>query len=197
MDIYIRTIQCDHCRIAVQNMLIRAGVTPLSVRPEKIELAEKALTSRQLYDISTRLEELGIRMIDELPGSMVEQIKETIVRLIHDSDREKQLDIRFSAYLSYALGKSYPQISNIFSTVEGMTVKQFIIQQKVERVMQLLDERCTLMQIARYLNYSSIQHLSMQFKKTTGLTPVEYRQLSVVRNAGITSKLQKWHMHAA
>lgn len=197
MDIYIRTIQCDHCMNVVHNILTRSGVTPLSVKPEKIELAERALTSRQLYELGIRLEELGIRMIDEQPGRMVEQIKDTIVRLVYDSDPEKRLDIRFSAYLSYELGKSYPQISNIFSSVEGITVKQFIIQQKIGRVMQLLDERRTLMQIARYLNYSSIQHLSMQFKKITGLTPVQYKQQAAAPGAGDADKLQKWQMHAA
>lgn len=192
MQLYIKKIMCDHCATTVENLLVKSGVNPISVRPEKIVLAEKALTGKQLTIIKVKLEELGFELIDEVPGRMVEQIKEIIMNLIHFDDREKRLDVNFSAYLSYELGKSYPQISHIFSTIEGITIKQFIIQQKVERVKEMLDQNYTLSKVAARMNYSSIQHLCAQFKKITGLTPVQYKQQFAHKETIPVKKTVSW-----
>lgn len=189
MQLYIKNITCDRCAITVSNVLVKAGLTPVTVTPDKVLLAEKALTGKQMNSLRITLTDLGFELIDEQHGRMIEQIKETIISLVQQANKDQKLNVNFSAYLSYELNKSYPQLSNLFSTIEGITIKQFIIQQKTERVKEMLDQQVALSKIAMRLSYSSIQHLSAQFKKTTGLTPIQYKQLSTTQNKPASREL--------
>jgi len=167
---------CNRCVMVVSQELTKLGLHPLKVSLGEVELRESDLTEEQSKSLDTTLVFHGFERIDDRKGRLVETIKNTIIQKIHHSP---ELDRKFnwSAILSEALHYEYNYLSNLFSSLEGITLEQYIIRQKIERVKELLFyDELNLSQIANRLGYSSVAHLSAQFKKITGLTPSELKK---------------------
>jgi AraC-like DNA-binding protein len=134
----------------------------------------------QKEELNIELKKYGLELIGDRKSQIIEKIKNIIIELIHYSDEE--LRINFSDYLVEKLNLDYTYLSNLFSEVTGNTIQQFIIKHKIERAKELLMyDELTLSEISWKLHYSSVQHLSNQFKKTTGLTPTHFKKLKEKR----------------
>lgn len=126
----------------------------------------------------------GLELLEDKKSILIEQIKGVIVEMIHYSDETPK--VNYSDYISEKLDYDYTYLSNVFSEVKGITIQQFIIINKIERVKELLlYDELNLTEISYKLNYSSVAHLSNQFKKITGLTPSYYKQLKEKRNSNL------------
>lgn len=166
---------CNRCIMVVENELRNLNLHPTSVTLGEVTL-DKALEDKDKEKLRQKLESLGFELIDDKKSRLIEQIKTLIVQLIHYSDENSKINL--SDYLSDKLHHDYNYISNSFSEIEGTTIEKFFIAQKIERVKELLVyDELTLSQIADQLNYSSVAHLSTQFKKVTGLTPSHFKQI--------------------
>ncbi|WP_235942570.1 helix-turn-helix domain-containing protein [Salinimicrobium oceani] len=159
----------------VKSELEQFGLHPLTVELGMAEV-DRDLTSEEKKLLNERLEKLGFELIDDKRTRLIESIKTTVVELIHNADHLPKMT--FSEYLSEKFHQDYSSLSKLFSEVQGMTLEQYVINQKIEKVKELLvyDEH-SLSEIAHQLNYSSVSHLSKQFKKVTGLTPTHFKQV--------------------
>jgi len=175
MKLYIRNMVCRRCKMAVLSELDKLSIKPLSIELGEVELSE-AISEEQKQSLSQGLHTLGFELIDDRKSKVIEKIKNLIVDLVHNKDND--LKTNLSHYLSTSVGHEYSALSNLFSEVEGMTIEQYFISQKIEKVKELLMyNELSLSEIAYQLNYSSVSHLSRQFKKVTGLTPTFFRNL--------------------
>lgn len=166
---------CNRCKMIVHNEFNKLGIEPLSVELGEVTLG-KDLTDEQKQHLNTALVSFGFVVIDDKKSRLIEKIKTGIIKLVHHSDAPIKINV--STYLSEQLQLDYTYLSNLFSEVEGTTIEQYMIAQKIERVKELLvyDER-SLSEIAMDMNYSSVSHLSKQFQKVTGLRPTHFKQL--------------------
>lgn len=163
---------CNRCIMVVEDILKRNGVEPVSVSLGTAELATTP-DPEQLKKINASLEEVGFEVLEDQKKKLVEQIKSTILRELGNEEREKN----FSRIIANAMHKDYSYLSKLFSEVEGITIEKYIIDQKIEKVKELLVYgELSLTEIAYQLNYSSVGHLSSQFKKITGFNPTEFRK---------------------
>ncbi|MDR1504110.1 MAG: AraC family transcriptional regulator [Prevotella sp.] len=173
--LYIKNMVCNRCIMVVESELEKLDIQTLSVELGEVRLNKK-LTTEQKNKLSERLESLGFSLIDDKKGRLIEQVKNLIIELVHYNNNN--LKINLSDYISGKLHHDYNYISNLFSEVEGTTIEKYFIAQKIEKVKELLVyDELTLNEIAFNLNYSSVAHLSAQFKKVTGLTPSHFRQI--------------------
>jgi AraC-like DNA-binding protein len=142
------------------------------------------LSAGQLEQIRAALLESGLELMDDRKAVLIERIKTAIIELVHFT--EEQPKVNFSDFLSEKLHHDYTYMSNLFSEVQGTTIEQFMISHKIERVKELIIyNEVTLTEIAFIMHYSSVAHLSNQFKKVTGLTPSHFKQLKVKRRSPI------------
>ena len=142
------------------------------------------LSLELLSDLRNELSITGLELMEDKKAILIERIKGVIIEMIHYLD-DMPL-INYSDYISEKLGFDYTYISNLFSEMKGMTIQQFIIVHKVERIKELLMyEELTLTEISYKLNYSSVAHLSAQFKKVTGLTASEFKHLKIRKRSPI------------
>ncbi len=165
---------CPRCIIAVANILAELEVPYISIKLGEVELAS-------IIDIETRsafsksLQNSGFSLIDDRKSRLIEQMKTLVVDKIHHSS--EGLDIKWADYISEKLHLDYKYLSSLFSSVESITFEQYIINQKIERVKELLVyDELTLSEIAYQLAYSSLAYLSNQFKKVTGMTPSQFKK---------------------
>jgi AraC-like DNA-binding protein len=167
---------CHRCKLAVETVLQQQGLRPLSVALGEVVLKEDLLTPNQYNQLSNELQKIGFEILDDKRQKIIEQIKTIIIEAVHHS--KEQPKYNFSHLISEKLHHQYSYLSNLFSDVEGVTIEHYIIQQKIERVKELLIyNELTLGQIAFDMGYSSVAHLSAQFKKITGLTPSQFKGL--------------------
>lgn len=175
MKLYIKNMVCRRCKMAVLSELEKLSITPLSVELGEVELANP-INEDQKKALSIGLHTLGFEWIDDKKSKTIERIKNLIIDLVHHRDND--LKTNLSIYIAADLGQEYSALSNLFSEVEGTTIEQYFIAQKIEKVKELLMyDELSLSEIAWQLNYSSVAHLSNQFKKITGLTPSYFKQL--------------------
>lgn len=168
---------CDRCIMVVRNELDNMDIPYKNIQLGEVELAMEPEVSR-LDELRDRLSALGFEMLDDRKSALINQIKSTIIKLIHTTENE-ELNKKISVILSEKLGKEYHYLSGLFSSIEGVTIEKYIILQRIERAKELLVyDEMTLNEISYSLGYSSVQHLSLQFKKVTGMTPTEFRNLS-------------------
>jgi len=167
---------CDRCIMVVKQLFMDLNIDFHQIQLGQIELKEE-LNDQQLEKIRSLLQEYGFELLDDKKSKIVEKIKTTIVSLIHGKDVE-ELNLKLSAILEEKLQTDYHYLSTLFSSVEGVTIERYTILQRIEKVKELLmyDEK-SLSEIAYEMGYSSVQHLSQQFKKVTGLTPSHFKQL--------------------
>ena len=176
LKLYIKNMVCDRCIMAVNTELINMNIEPKSISLGEIDLGDKELTTDQLTKLSVNLENLGFELIDDKKTRMIDRIKTIIIEQVHYQGHQRP--VKLSVYLSEDLNYDYNYLSNLFSSIEGITIEHFHIQQRIERVKELLVyDEFTLSEIAYQLGYSSVAYLSNQFKKVTGLTPSYYKQL--------------------
>lgn len=163
-------------------MLVKAELENLGLYYTIVELGEaetqRNISPEELKQLDFTLRKAGLELMDDKKSILIEKIKTIIIELIHYSDDEEQLRINFSDYLSEKLHYDYTYLSNLFSEVKGTTIEQFIIAHKIERVKELLVyDDLSLTDIAYKLHYSSVAHLSNQFKKVTGLTATHFKKI--------------------
>lgn len=175
MVLHIKNMVCHRCKMAVRAELEKLGAVVQSVELGEVALAED-LPGNHLAILSENLRHLGFEIMDDRRSVLIEKIRTLIIELVHQQDNN--LKINLSDYLTSHLHHDYHYLSTLFSEVEGTTIEKFHIAQKIERVKELLVyDEMTLSEIAFRLNYSSVAHLSNQFKKATGLTPSFFKNL--------------------
>jgi hypothetical protein len=174
---YIKYMVSLRCK-----MFVSAELEKIGLRHGVVELGEvdvyDPITDEQIASFSKAIKAAGLELILDKRAILVERIKCVIVEMVHYEDELPK--VNFSDYLSEKLQHDYTYMANLFSEVKGMTIEQYIIQQKIERAKELLIYNdLNLTEIAYKLNYSSVAHLSNQFKKVTGLTPTFFKSIKV------------------
>jgi AraC-like DNA-binding protein len=166
---------CSRCKMVVKSELEKLGLHPFSVELGEVEIQEENLDLVK-DNLVKNLHLLGFELMDDKKSKIIERVKTLIIELVHDKNND--LKTNLSDYLSEQLCQDYNTLSHLFSEVEGITIEKYFIAQKVEKVKELLMyDEMTLSEIAYQLNYSSIAHLSNQFKKITGFSPTYFKQL--------------------
>lgn len=167
------------CKIVVKEELKKLGIQYTAVELGTVELFSK-ISSNQREKLKTNLATSGLQLLDDKKNILIEKIKNVIVEMIHFSDELPK--VNYSDYISEKLNLDYTYISNCFSDVKGITIQQYIILHKIEKVKELLlYDELNLTEISYRLNYSSVAHLSNQFKKITGLTPTYFKRIKIKR----------------
>ena len=179
MKLYIKNMVCIRCKMVVKSELEKLGMHYTAVELGEVEITEK-VSKEQIDNLGVALNLVGLELMDDNKKILVEKIKTTIIELIHFND--EQIKINLSDYLSEKLNHNYTYLSNLFSEVKGTTIEQFYLANKIEKVKELLVyDELNLTEIAWKLHYSSVSHLSNQFKKMTGLTPSHFKNLKSKR----------------
>jgi AraC family transcriptional regulator len=174
--LFIKNMVCNRCIMVVKQELERHGLHPEKVSLGEVSIREEALTDDQQNKLDAALVNLGFERIDDRKARLIESIKNRVIQVIHHSDKVN-LKVNWSSLLSEEMHYEYNYLSNLFSGVEGITLEQYIIKQKIEKVKELLFyDELSLSEIADKLGYSSVAHLSGQFKKITGFTPSEMKK---------------------
>ncbi|MDQ3192562.1 MAG: AraC family transcriptional regulator [Bacteroidota bacterium] len=183
MKLYIKNMVCSRCKMVVRSELEKLGLQLLYVDLGEVETIEP-ITESQKKEIATHLKTFGFELIVDKKTRTIEKIKNLIIDLVHDKNNE--ININLSEYLSTHLLQDYNTLSNLFSEVENTTIEKYFILQKIEKVKELLVyDEMTLSEIAYQLNYSSVGYLSNQFKKVTGFSPTFFKQLKVKKRKQI------------
>jgi AraC-like DNA-binding protein len=183
LRLYIKNMVCIRCKMVVKSELERLGL-----KYSVIELGEAEINSDISDDTKAKLDaalqKQGLELMDDRKSMLIEKIKTVIIELIHYSDYP--LKINLSDYLTSKINYDYTYLANLFSEVQGTTIEHFFIYHKIERVKELLVyDELNLKEIAYKLHYSSVAHLSNQFKKVTGLTPSHFKQLKHKRRISL------------
>ena len=174
--LYIKNMVCNRCVMVVKQELEKQGLHPEKVTLGEVIIKEDNLSHDQQDRLDSALLNLGFERIDDRKARLIESIKKRIIQLIHHSDKV-DLKVNWSTLLSDEMHYEYNYLSNLFSGVEGVTLEQYIIKQKIEKVKELLFyDELSLSEIGDKLGYSSVAHLSGQFKKITGFTPSEMKK---------------------
>ncbi len=175
--LYIKNMVCNRCKMVVKSELEKLGIEPLQVELGEVILSRE-LSGEDKTRVDLMLQELGFSVIDDRKSQLIEKIKTLIIELVHQQN--SKLESNLSDYLSSRLNHDYTYMTNLFSEVEGTTIEKYYIAQKIEKVKELLVyDELNLSEIAYLLNYSSVSHLSNQFKKVTGLTPSHFKNIRI------------------
>jgi len=169
-------------------MVVKSELEKLGLQYTSIELGEAIIkddiTPKQLELLGFALRKTGLELMDDKKSILVEKIKTIIIEIVHYS--EDQIKVNLSDFLSEKLNHNYTYLANLFSEVKGTTIEQFYLSHKIERVKELLVyDELNLTEIAFKLHYSSVAHLSNQFKKMTGLTPSHFKKLKNKRRSAL------------
>jgi len=170
---------CIRCKMVVKDELTKLGLHYITVELGEADIMEN-ISAEQHDQFKVALLKSGLELMDDKKSVLIQKIKNVIVELVHYS--EEPLTVKFSEYLSQKLNHDYTYLANLFSEVQGITIEKFFIAHKIERVKELLVyDELSLTEIAYQMHYSSVAHLSTQFKKVTGLTPSYFKQLKEKR----------------
>lgn len=171
------------CKMMVKQELKNLGLKYVAVELGMVEVPKK-ISEDQHLQLQKNLKKLGLELLVDKKSILVEKIKIVVIEMVHYS--EKLPKVNYSEYISAKLNHDYTYLSNVFSEVKGITIQRFIIIHKIEKVKELIVyDELTLTEISYQLHYSSVAHLSNQFKKITGLTPSFYKQLSDKRKSNL------------
>lgn len=166
---------CIRCQMVVKSELEKLGLSYIDVKIGEANIIED-IPSEKLKTLDIALRKSGLQLMDSKKSILVEKIKSAIIELVHCTD--EQLKVNLSTYLGDKLHYDYTYLANLFSEVKGITIEKFYLTHKIEKVKELIVyDELNLSEIAYKMHYSSVSHLSNQFKKTTGLTPSHFRQL--------------------
>jgi AraC-like DNA-binding protein len=179
MKLYIKYMVSIRCKMVVKSELDKLGITYGAVELGEINIKGN-ITEEQCIAMKNALLRYGLELMDDKKAILIEKIKSVIIEMVHYTDESPK--VNFSDYLSEKLHHPYPYLAAHFSEVIGITIEQYIIAHKIERVKELLlYDEMNLTEISRILNYSSVGYLSSQFKKVTGLTPSYFKKLKLHR----------------
>jgi len=171
------------CKIVVKEELKKLGLHYVLVDLGEVDIMED-ITNDQRDQIRVALMKSGLELMDDKKAVLIEKIKNVIIEMVHYKD--ELLKVNFSDYLSEKLNYDYTYMANLFSEIQGTTIEKFIIAHKIERVKELIIyDEMNLTEIAWMMHYSSVAHLSNQFKKITGLTPSHFKSLKDKRRNAI------------
>lgn len=172
MKLFIKNMVCPRCIAAVEQLLIINNLLPIYIHLGEV-LIENSLDKKQQEEISIQLKQLGFELLDDTRKQQIEKIKSVVIEHVHYSTDKK---FPFAEIISKALHKEYSQLSKLFSETEGVTIEHYVIIQKIEKAKELLAyNEMNLNEISFKLGYSSVAHLSTQFKKVTGFTPSQFK----------------------
>lgn len=175
LKLYIKYMVSNRCKMVVKEVLRQMDLHFILDNLGEVEVMED-ISAEQRVELGTRLAESGLELMTDKKGILIEKIKNAVVEMVHHSN--EGIKVNFSDYLAQKLAYDYTYLSNLFSEVQGTTVEQFVIAHKIERIKELIIYgELNISEIAWKMNYSSVAHLSNQFKKMTGLSPSHFRQL--------------------
>ena len=178
MKLYIKNMVSLRCKLMVREELEKLGLRYESVDLGTAEISADSISPKQREQLMKNLGKSGLELMEDKRNVLVEKIKHAVIEMVHNS--EEWPDINYSDYLSKKLGYNYTYLSNVFSEAKSTTLQHYIIMHKIERVKELLMyDELTLSEISYKLRYSSVAHLSGQFKQITGLTPSHYKELQL------------------
>lgn len=179
--LFIKNMVCNRCVLVVSQELEKLKLHPASITLGEVELAQEP-AAQTLQLLEHNLKALGFELLDNQKQKQIEKIKRLLIGLVQKAAIEEHFGL--SEFLGKALHKDYSYVSRLFSSVEGMTIEQFFILQKIEKAKELLVyDELSLSEIAWKLGYSSVAHLSSQFKKLTGLTPSVFKKIGGLRKS--------------
>ncbi|MES2799257.1 MAG: AraC family transcriptional regulator [Bacteroidota bacterium] len=183
MKLYIKYMVSNRCKMLVKEELKNLNLHFILVDLGEVEIMED-LTPEKRQELSDALAESGLELMEDKKSIIIEKIKTVIINMVHHSD--ELLKVNFSDFLSEKLNYDYTYLANLFSEVQGTTIGHFLISHKIERIKELIIyDELNITEIAWKMNYSSVAHLSNQFKKETGLTPSHFKQLKTKRRMPI------------
>ncbi|MFH2143267.1 MAG: AraC family transcriptional regulator [Bacteroidota bacterium] len=183
MKLYVKYMVSTRCKMVVKDELKKLGLHYIIVEMGVVDIMED-IDREQREQIKVALAKSGLELMDDKKSVLIEKIKNVIIELVHYGDELPKTN--FSDYLSEKLKYDYTYMANLFSEVQGITIEKFMISHKIERVKELIIyDELNITEIAWKLNYSSVAHLSNQFKKVTGLTPSHFKQLKNKRRSPI------------
>ncbi|MFO7672102.1 MAG: AraC family transcriptional regulator [Lutibacter sp.] len=175
MKLNIKNMVSNTCKVLVKEELKKLGLHFIVVDLGEVDVMED-ISEEQRNQLKIDLSQFGLELLDDKRIVLIEKIKNIIIEMIQNSD--ETIKIKFSNFLSEKLHHNYTYLANLFSEVQGISIQQFIILHKIERIKELMFyDELNIKEIAYRLNYSSVAHLSNQFKKVTGLSPGHFRQL--------------------
>ncbi len=179
MKLYIKYMVSLRCKMIVREELNKLGLHNTALDLGVVEITEE-ISADQRQQLKKNLNSSGLELLDDKRSILIEKIKTVIIEMIHYSDEIPK--VNYSDYISEKLNYDYSYLSNIFSEVKGTTIQHFIIMHKIEKVKELLlYDQLNLSEISFKLHYSSVAHLSNQFKKITGLSPSFFKKLGRTR----------------
>jgi len=176
MHYFIKNMVCSRCIMVVQQVFEEMGNPPVHLSLGDVETTV-SFQENEVEELRSKLYHFGFELIDDTRSQLIEKIKTLIIEMIRYK-KDEQNRVNYSLYIESKLNRDYTYLSNLFSEVTGVTIEKYIINQKIERVKELLVyDELTISQIADELGYSSIAYFSAQFKKVTGLTPGHFKQV--------------------
>lgn len=173
----------NRCKMLVKEELKKLGLHFIVVDLGEVDIMED-ITAAQMHLLNSALQDSGLELMENKKAILIEKIKNIVIEMVHHPVEENK--IKFSVFLAEKLDYDYTYLANMFSEVQGTTIEQFIILHKVERIKELIMyDELNISEIAILMNYSSVSHLSKQFKKTTGLSPSHFKLLKEKRRKPI------------
>jgi len=175
MKVYIKNMVCIRCQLVVKSELEKLGLHYSYVKIGETNI-QGNVPPEQLEQLDAALRKLGLQLMDNKKSVLVEKIKSAIIELVHYTDQP--IKVNLSDYISEKLNYDYTYLANLFSEVKGITIEKFYLLHKIEKVKELIIyDELNLTEIAYIMNYSSVAHLSNQFKRITGLTPTHFKKI--------------------
>ncbi|HEX6334125.1 MAG TPA: helix-turn-helix domain-containing protein [Flavisolibacter sp.] len=175
VTVSVKNMVCNRCVAAVRQVFEQAGILPAEVTIGEVRV-EQPIPAAVMQEIEAALAHQGFEVLDDSRSRLIEKIKTLLIGKVQSGEIEEHFSI--TTYLTKNLHRDYPKLSRLFSEVEGITIEQFFILQKIEKVKEwLVYDELTLSEISWKLGYSSVAHLSSQFKKVTGMTPTDFRKM--------------------
>jgi len=183
LKLFIKYMVSNRCKMVVKEVLKKLELHFIVVDLGEVEIMEN-ISAEERKQLKFALLNSGLELMDDNRAVLIEKIKTTIIEMVHHSD--EILKINFSDFLSEKLNHDYTYLANLFSEVQGTTIGQFVLSHKIERIKELIIyDELNITEIALKMNYSSVAHLSNQFKKITGLSPSHFKNLKNKRRSPI------------
>lgn len=181
----IKNMVCRRCVLTVEQILEEIAIPYNKVLFGEIHLKNE-LSGEQRRQLQQRLESVGFEVIDNHTGGLIEKIKQYVIKKARNEVEKKENSMNLSTYLSDQLNYEYTHLSSVFSEIEGRTIENFFIEQRIEKAKELLIYgQMTLSEIAFEMDYSSVAYLSNQFKKITGLTPSHFKKVGIAKRKAL------------
>ncbi len=171
--LHIKNMVCPRCISAVETIFSKMGIGVISVRLGEV-ITQTKLSETERGELQRELFQAGFELLEDKTSKLIARVKSIIIAEVHHAKSAPR--VNFSTLLSEELAMEYTAISKLFSSVEGITIERYVLKQKIEKVKELLFyDQLTLSEIAHQMNYSSVAHLSSQFKKETGMTTSQFK----------------------